>query len=145
MLRQIDGLSTKQLNDIPTGYNNNIIWNLAHLICVEQNMCYIRANLPIIVDDKHFSPYMPGTKPERFIDEQEIKSIKELFITSIDKLQSDVDKNIFDNYSPSIMIPKVYGFEVSTIDEAFDYLLYHEGFHGGYILSLKHLLFKSHR
>ncbi len=103
-------------------------------------MCYVRAGLPIAVDDKYFSPYMPGTKPEKFIDEQEIKSTRELFITSIDKLQSDFDKNIFENYSPSGMIPKVYGVEVNNIDEAIDYLLYHEGFHGGYMLSMKHLL-----
>jgi hypothetical protein len=144
LLKQIEGMTHQQLNDIPAGYHNNIIWNLAHLICVEQNMCYVRANLPIVVDSKYFSPYMPGTKPERFIDAQETKSIKELFITSIDKLQSDVDKNIFTNYSPSVMIPKVYGFDVRDIDEAFDYLLYHEGFHTGYILSLKHLILKSY-
>ncbi len=140
LLKQLDGLTNGQLNTIPAGYTNNIIWNLGHLICVEQNLCYVRAGLPITVDDKYFSPYMPGTKPERFIDEQESKSIKMLFITSIDQLQSDLDKRIFENYSPSVMIPKVYGFEVNNIDEAIDYLLYHEGFHSGYILSLKHLL-----
>jgi len=143
LLKQIDGLTTQQLNDTPSGYSNNIIWNLAHLICVKQNMCYVRANLPIVVDDKYFSPYMPGTKPEKYVDEQKIKNIKELLITSMDKLQEDFDENMFENYSPSIMIPKVYGFEVSNIDEALDYLLHHEGFHSGYILSLKRLVQKN--
>ena len=140
LLKQLSSLTTGQLNTIPAGYTNNIIWNLGHLICAQQNLCYVRSGLPITVDDKYFSPYMPGTKPEGFIDEQDIKSIKELFITSIDQLQSDFDQRIFKNYSPSVMIPKVYGFEVNNMDEAIDYLLYHEGFHGGYILSLKHLV-----
>ena len=140
LLKQIDGLSTQQLNHIPAGYNNNIIWNLGHLIAVVQNMCYARSGLPITVEDKYFSPYISGTKPEKFIDEQETKSIRELFITSIDKLQSDLDENIFSNYSPSVMIQKVYGFEVTNINEAIDYLVYHEGLHHGYILSMKHLL-----
>lgn len=140
LLKQLENLTTAQLNAIPAGYNNNIVWNLGHLICVVQNMCYVRAGLPIAIDDKYVSPYMPGTKPEAFIGEQEIKCLNEVFLSSIDQLQSDLDKDVFKNYSPSVMIPKVYGFEVSNIDEAIDYLLHHEGFHAGYILSLKRLL-----
>lgn len=140
LLQQIDGLTVHQLNTIPPEYNNNIIWNLAHLISVEQNLCYARSGLPITVDDKYFSPYMPGTKPEKPVDEQEIETIKALLITSTEQLQSDFGKRIFKNYTPSVMIPKVYGFEVSNIDEVIDYLLYHEGLHSGYVLALKHLL-----
>jgi hypothetical protein len=140
LLKQIESLTSQQLNNIPIGYNNNIIWNLAHVICASQNMCYVRANLPIAVDDQYFSPFMPGTKPEKSVSDSEIKNIKELLITSIDKLQLDLDNKAFENYSPSVMIPKVYGFEVNNIDDALNYLLYHEGIHAGYILSMKNLL-----
>lgn len=138
LLRQLEGLTAQQLNEIPLGYNNNIVWNVAHLICAEQSMCYVRAGLPLVVDEKYFSPYLPTTKPTGFVDEQEIDVIKELFINSIDKLQADFQKNLFSNYSPSAMTPKFYGVEVNNIDDALDFLLYHEGFHGGYIVSLKH-------
>lgn len=140
LLRQIEDLSTEDLNNIPSGHKNNIIWNLAHLSCAVQNLCYVRAGLPITIDEKYFAPYMSGTKPEKFVDEEEIKSIKGIFISSIDKLQSDFEKEIFEHYSPSVMIQKVYGVEVNNIDQAIDYLIYHEGFHAGYVLSLKHLL-----
>jgi hypothetical protein len=140
LLQQLDTLTTGQMNTIPAGYSNNLIWNLGHLICVQQNLCYVRAGLPIAVDDKYFSPYMPGSIPERIMDEHEITRIKEVFITSIDQLKTDFDKSIFGNYSPAAMIKKVYRVEVSNIEEAIDYLLYHQGFHAGYILSLKHLV-----
>lgn len=140
LLSQIENLSADQLNYIPSGYNNNIIWNLAHLVAAQQNLCYVRAGLPVAVEDKYFTPYMPGTKPEEFVNEDDVKSIKELLIKSMDAWQSDLDKNKFVNYSPSVMIPKVYGFEVSNIEDAMEYLLYHDGYHAGYILSLKHLL-----
>jgi hypothetical protein len=140
ILKQIDGLTTQQLNTIPSGFNNNIIWNLAHLTCVVQNLCYARSGLPITVDDKYFSPYMPGTKPERNIDGPEIETIKTQLVSTFDQLQSDLGKGIFKNYTPSVLIPKVYGFEVTNIDEAIEYLLYHEGLHQGHILSLKHLV-----
>jgi hypothetical protein len=140
LLKQLKELTTVQLNTIPAGYNNNIIWNLGHLISTAQNMGYVRAGLPITVDDNYVSSYLPGTQPNQFIDEPEVETIKALLITSIDRFQSDFDGNTFVQYTPSVMIPKVYGFEVNTIDEAIDYLLYHEGYHSGYIAAMKRLL-----
>ena len=137
LLKQVEGLTAQQFNHIPQGYSNNIVWNVGHLISAQQNMCYVRAGLPITVDDLYFSPYISGTKPSAVMDDQEIVNLKDLLITSIDRFQSDFDKAIFQNYSPSVMIPKVYGFEVPDIDEAIEYLLHHEGYHLGCILSLK--------
>ena len=140
LLNYVKELTAAQLNKIPEGYNNNIIWNLAHIICGQQNMCYIRSGLPIIVEDKYFTPYLPGSKPGAFVNGEEIATIKKLFISTIDKLQIDFDKKLFENYTPSIAIPKVYGFEVKNIDDALEYLLYHEGLHTGYISLLKRLV-----
>lgn len=140
LLKQLDDLTIQQLNEIPAGYSNNIIWNLAHLICAEQSMCYVRAGQPITVADAYFSPYAPGTKPVEFVDEPEIMLIKQLLITTIEELQADYAKGLFATYSPSAMTPRVYGVEVNDIEGALDFLLYHEGFHAGYILSLKHLV-----
>jgi hypothetical protein len=46
LLDQIAGLTTEELNQIPRGLNNNIIWNLAHLISGQQGIFYARAGLP---------------------------------------------------------------------------------------------------
>jgi DinB superfamily len=140
LLKQITGLTAEQLNKIPEGYNNNIIWNLAHLICAQQSICYVRAGQSITVNDKYFSPYKTNTRPDAFIDEQEIEDIKKLLISSIDELQTDFEKKIFDNYSPSENISRVYGVDLNSIDDALEFLLYHEGFHSGYIISLIRLV-----
>lgn len=140
LLKQIDGLSVEQLNRIPEGYNNNIIWNLAHLICAQQSICYIRAGQNITVDERYLLPYMTNTKPTAFLDEREIEEIKKVFVSSIDNLQADYDRKIFDTYTPSPNILKVYGMELKNIDDALEFVIYHEGFHTGYIISLKHLV-----
>ncbi len=140
LLKQIETLTIEQLNEIPTGYNNNIIWNLGHLLAAEQNVCYVKSGLPIAVEDEYFSPFMPGTKPEYFSSVTTVSAIKKLLITSIDQLQSDFEANKFSNYTPSLMVPKVYGFEINDINSALEYLLYHEGLHAGYILAMKRLL-----
>lgn len=138
MLDQISGLTTEQLNKIPIGYNNNVIWNLAHFISAQQGVCYVRAGLPIVVEEKYFHLFRPATKPEGFIDSTEIGTIKDLFISSIKKFEHDFEENCFDNYTP--WLAKPYGFEVSDIYDAIDFLIYHEGLHAGYIIALKHLL-----
>lgn len=140
LLAQIAGLTAEQLNKIPEGYNNNIIWNVGHLICAEQSLCYFRAGQPIIVEDKYFSPYRTSTKPNGFIDEQEIATIKELFLTTIDQLQIDYNNRMFENYTPSEGILQVYGVALNNIEDALEFLLYHEGYHSGYIISLMHLV-----
>ena len=74
LLAQITGMTAEQMNKIPEGYNNNIIWNLAHLICAQQSLCYMRAGQSIIVEEKYFLPYTTNTKPDVFKDDQEIEN-----------------------------------------------------------------------
>jgi len=140
LLDQIIELSSEQLNQIPIGFNNNIIWNITHLIAAQQGICYLRAGQQTIVVDKFIKPFFTNSKPERIIDASEIQEIKKLFISTMDQLQSDYDKSIFGNYTPSPNILKVYGIELKDIDDALEFLLYHEGYHSGCILALKKLV-----
>jgi len=80
-LKGIEGLSAEQLNKIPEGYNNNIIWNLAHLIAGQQSICYTRAGLPTPVEESFVNAYKPGTKPEKVVTESGIEYIKALLFS----------------------------------------------------------------
>jgi len=140
LIEQVANLTDEQLNKVPKGYNNNIIWNLIHLISTQQGLCYFRAAQRANVTDKFVTPFAINTKPNRNIESQEIVEIKNLLITSIDELQKDYDKEIFHNYTMSPNILKVYGIEIKNIDDALEFLLYHEGYHTGYILCLKKLV-----
>ena len=138
LLDQINLLTTKQLNEIPEGFNNNVIWNLAHCISAQQSICYAHAELPIVVDDKYYSPYRPSKKPEGFIDSAEIGIVKEVFVTSIEQLQHDFEANLFKGYIP--WLAKPYGVKISNINDAINFVTYHEGLHAGSIIALKNLL-----
>ncbi|MBZ4190325.1 DinB family protein [Niabella beijingensis] len=140
LLNQVSGLSVEQLNTIPTSFSNNIIWNLGNLLSAQHTVCYSRAGLPAMVEERYLLPFLPGTRPEAFVAAPEIEMVKELLISTTDQLQLDYDQRRFDNYTPSAMIPKVYGFEITNIDEALEYLLYHEGYHSGCIRALMTLV-----
>ena len=127
-------LTVEQLNEIPEGFSNNIIWNLAHLISAQQGVCYMRAGLPVITEEKYFTLYKPGTKPEQFIDADEIEKIKQLLFTTLDKLAEDYNNGAFADYK---IWTTRYGVEINNIDDIISFLSFHDGLHTGYIMALK--------
>ena len=51
----IKDLSIEQLNQVPPGFNNNIIWNMGHLIAAQQGICYRRAGTDMIVSEDYYN------------------------------------------------------------------------------------------
>ena len=136
-LATIEGLTETQFNQIPEGYNNNIVWNLAHMIAAEQGVCYLRSGIPTVVPEEFYHAYKPGSKPQNTVPEAEIESIKMLLLSSIDKLEQDLDAQTFDGYTPWATR---YGVEMNNINDALNFLPFHEGMHLGYIMALKRLV-----
>ncbi|MFD0749798.1 DinB family protein [Mucilaginibacter calamicampi] len=133
-------LSIAQLNEIPAGFNNNIAWNMAHLIATQQIVCYRRAGIDTVVDAEFVDTYAPGTRPERFITEEEVLRIVELFSTSLDRYELDMHAGLFNNYTAWTTRA---GVDVNNINDADAFLPYHEGMHVGYIMALKKLVSKA--
>lgn len=137
ILELVKDLSIEQLNKIPTGFNNNIIWNIAHLTAAQQNMCYVRSGLAITVKDEYFSPFLSGTKPDKFIEKQKINSIFDALLNSMDRLATDYSSGAFLKFDPW---DKRYGMKLNSIEDAINFIPFHEGMHIGYIMALKKLV-----
>ncbi|UOE50846.1 DinB family protein [Mucilaginibacter sp. SMC90] len=137
ILQVTEGLTDKQLNEIPDGFNNNIAWNLGHVIATTQTVCYLRSNQAIVLDNLFVDQFKSGTRPETIVSRDEIEQIKTLLISNIEKLQDDYEKSVFVEYNSVVTR---YGVQLNTIEEAIDFLQFHEGFHLGYILAIKRLV-----
>lgn len=137
LLETISELNHEQLNKIPTGFNNNIIWNLAHLIAAQQGICYLKAGLPLVVDKEFFLAYKPDSKPEKFVETEDIEKIRALLFSTLDQLELDVQQNLFTYYRNWITR---YGVEINNIEGAISFLPFHEGLHLGYIMALKRVV-----
>ena len=137
LLTSIQDLTTDQLNVIPAGFNNNIIWHLGHLVASQQGVCYVRAGMKPRTSEEFFNTYKPGSKPEEKISQQEIQNIKELLISSLDILQQDYEQGLWTTYTAW---STRYGLELTSIDEALNFLQFHEGLHAGYILAIKKIV-----
>ena len=95
------------------------------------------AGLKPFIGEKYIALYKSGTKPEGFVDEAEIENIEGLMFSSLDQLQADYDKNIFTNYTTWATR---YGVELGSVDDAIDFLPFHEGLHSGTISAMKRLV-----
>lgn len=137
LLKSIDGLSDKQLNHIPEGFNNNIIWNLGHVLVTQQLLCYRLGGVDTIIKDDMINKYRKGTKPEEIIESDEINMIKKSLVDIADCLEKDIDRNIFVQYN---IYPTSYGVTLNNFGEAIVFNNVHEGMHYGTILALKKLV-----
>src|SRR5688500_5324635 len=97
ILDSVKELSIEQLNKIPAGFNNNIIWNLGHLVAAQQGVCYVRSDLKPRVSDEFFNKYKNGSKPEAFLNDKDLKEIKELLFSTLDVLRQDYENGLWIN------------------------------------------------
>ncbi len=145
LLNQIDSLTVEQLNLIPENFNNNIVWNMGHLNAALQVICYKSSGLPIKIGESYFRPFLSGTKPSDFIDENEIQTIKQEFIGTVEELNIDLENGLFKTYNKVERIEKVYNIQIETINDAIDYVTHHEGIHFHAILTLKRIIENTSR
>lgn len=139
-LEIISGLSIPELNKIPEGFNNNIIWNLGHLIAAQEGIFYLRGKLELTIEQEFFNSFKNGSRPEREIQAEEIEMIKSLLFSSLDQFESDLDKNVFNNY-PAWTTSM--GIAINSIDDAIHFLPFHEGLHLGHIMTYKRIIMSS--
>lgn len=135
--RILDSVTVEQINTIPAGFNNNIIWNCAHIISVQQMLTYGLGNLPFTVDKAMVMEFGPGTKPVKLYDETFIISIKTLLFQTYEQLESDIAEMKFKTLNPFVTL---LNFEIADIESGIAFNQYHEALHMGHILNIRRFL-----
>ncbi len=129
-----EGLSINDLNKIPAGFNNNIIWNLGHIVVSQQILGYKLSNLPLKIDESYVGKYSKGTKPESFLDENEFFFLKEQAVCLIDELVNDLKMGTFKSFDSYLTS---FGIELNMVEDSIKYISMHDGLHLGYAMALK--------
>ena len=132
-LKVIRNLTNEQLNKIPSGFKNNIAWNVAHLLVTQQLLCYKFSGLECMVSNEMIENFKKGSAPKYEVTNEDIETIKEQFLKLPVKLDEDYSKGIFKNYTEYTTSVNV---TLSNIEDAIDFNLLHEGIHLGVILQL---------
>ena len=135
VLKTIDGLSLEQLNKIPTGFNNNIAWNVAHLVVTQQLLNYGLSDTPFLIKNDLIEKYRKGTAPQEDLTQEEWNEIVSLFKSIPEQLADDYCQE--DMFTKFKTYPTSYGYELSSIEDAIEFNNVHEALHLGYIMALK--------
>ncbi len=136
-LNFFENYTLDQLNKIPVGFNNNLIWNIGHIIATQQKLIYKGANLQGYLSDEIFNRYKSGTKPTEPVSQTEADELKSLLISLIAKTKTDFTKGIFKSYNERTT---GIGFHLTSLQDAFECNNYHEGLHLGYMMSIRKFL-----
>jgi hypothetical protein len=130
----LNNYSEDELNQIPEGYNNNLIWHLGHVIATQQLLCYGLSDVDLAVSRELVDKYRKGTKPESHVSSEEIELLKSLAISSLDAFSQDLNLGKFSDfrsYSTS------YGVSLNSLDEAVKFIVAHDALHFGYVMSMR--------
>ena len=94
----LDAFSLEDLNKVPENFNNNLIWNIAHLVVTQQLLTYSLSGLPMHVSDEMVDKYKKGSKVKEDVSQDEVNEIKKLLFTTIEKTKEDYNykQNVFN-------------------------------------------------
>lgn len=137
----IDNLSPDELNHIPEGFNNNIIWNFGHIVVSTQGLCYLRTGVSSDSSAiKYLAAYTKGTKPSYVVGPEEIADLRALALSSIQQIHADYDKGVFQEVTP--FETSTYGSSLNSIEEVLITTVGHDNLHFGYAIAQRRALKK---
>lgn len=139
-IQLLESCTIEELNQIPEGFNNNIIWNFGHIITSQQGLCYTLSGLVPKIDPAYINTYKKGTKPESFIGQEEIDDLKKLAISLIDELEADLKNQVFTRYNS---FTTSYGVTLNTTQDAVQFFPIHDSYHYGCAWAIKKIITKN--
>lgn len=133
VLNSIKDLSLEQLNTVPNGFKNNIAWNIAHIVVVQQLLCYKLSGLPLSIDDAFIDRFKKGSEASN-LTQSELNTVKAQLMDFPVKLEEDYNTDLFKSFNE---YPTSYNVTLNSIEAAIQFNNVHEGLHLGYIMAMK--------
>ncbi len=133
-LKLVEGLSDEQLNLTPQRFNNNLIWNLGHMLVTQQLLCYRLSGNDTFLSNALIEKYRKGSKPEGPVPSEEIANIKSWLAESPQMMERDYNLGMFKSYKE---YSTSYGVTLYSAEDAVIFNNMHESMHLGAMIALK--------
>ena len=133
----MDSYDEGQLNRVPDGFSNNLVWHLGHILVVQQLLVYGLSGQPLHIPKKFVAAYQRDTRPEGRADQSEISEIRHWLQETVPLLEDDLEAERFESFRA---FTNSAGFRVTNLQEAITFNNFHEGLHLGYMLSIRKFL-----
>ena len=132
----LESSSPAELNAIPIGFNNNVFWNIAHIVATMDILFYSLNGLTPKLDSSFIENYRKGTKPKEMVDKAMVDTLKLDLISQLERIEKDVNEGIFPQYLPKAYKTS-YNLELKTLDDIIRFNQVHEALHMGIVMSLR--------
>ena len=127
-------LTLDELNHVPKGFSNNILWNAGHMLVVLQKLTYGLSGNTLLLSDELVNTFGKGSKPEEKYTHETYEKVKKLLVCTAKDLKQDYESGIFKSYTK---FTTGLGVTLTSIEEAIQFVSVHEAIHYGYILALR--------
>ena len=136
-LKFLEGYTLEQLNKIPEGFSNNLIWNIGHIVVSQQGLIYRLSGLPVNISDEMTEKYKNGSRPDGKTTQEEVDEIKHLLIALAKQTKADFEAGKFQHYTE---YQTKTGFHLANFKDAMEFSNYHEGIHLGMMMNIRKFL-----
>lgn len=135
-LQVIDGLSEEQLLKVADNTNQNILWNIGHVVHSLYGMTYGSCKLDYPGLPEWPEQFKGGSSPATWEGTPDVAAVMEHFKSSAAKVGEDLNAGVFDGFDKVELGP----FTFTSIEQLLQFHLYHEGIHLGMVMTLKKLI-----
>jgi hypothetical protein len=132
----LDNYSLDQLNTVPLGYKNNLIWNIGHIVATADILMYKMNGLPMQMDEPFIEAYRKGSQPEVAVNQTFVDKLRNDIEAQVVRITTDYENKVFP---ASVLKPYTtsFGNTLNTIEDALSFNLIHEGLHHGIMLNIR--------
>ena len=137
MLQELEGLDTDRMLALPDGRDDNILWNVGHLLCSLSRLTYVFSGQPLPIPEHYLTLFGKGTSARHWDEAPDIDEVLGHFNRLPKQIEQDFLAHRFTGYKALEIVP---GKTISSVEEAVSFHCFHEGLHIGMIITLKELL-----
>lgn len=137
VLRIYRSCTPAQLNHVPPGLNNNLVWNAGHVVATLEGLVYGLSGLRTPATAEFIGRYRKGSRPEGPVGQAEIDHIGQRLLAGVDQLEEDLATLDFGNYRT---YETSFGVTLRDVGDALTFNNMHEAMHLGTMIALRRLV-----
>lgn len=135
--KSVRDLTEDQLLVIPDGFQNNILWNIGHIIVLQQANVYGRSGLAPLIDLDTMRPlFNSRTSPADWQQTPDAQALLDMLVSHATQLTSDFENGKFEGIDYQSRTAG-NGVHMATVEQAMLYNNCHETMHLGAIEAIK--------
>lgn len=123
----------KHLTLVPSGFQNHIFWNCAHVLVTQQLMTYYLSSNQMLVENDWVMRFKKGTVGDQNVTDADVRLLIKLLQTTQVQLKKDYNSEKLSYYKP---YETSFGIHLETIEDAIRFDVLHESLHLGYVMAL---------